>query len=257
MSNSKSELLIDHYDNLLLGKGSPEVAQLIGDDTEIAGEWRHLNIAVDAIRDAALHEQVMAIRKRWMAQVSAGAEMHISGTPVRTIYRNVMKIAACILVMAGGAAIYKYSTTSSAGIYQEYASSYELTASRGATVSDPIDQAFDNKNWARVLAIFNTTKDKTTRSFFLAGIADLQLQRYDAAVGQFRQVMAENMRSGTDYFQDEAEYYLAMSLLAQNRADQAMPLLKKIKADPYHLYHQKVASMSFIDLRIAAFKEHK
>lgn len=257
MSNSKSELLIDHYDNLLLGKGSPEVGQLIGDDTDIAGEWRHLNIAVDAVRDAALHEQVMAIRKAWMAQVSAGADVKFSRTPVRTISRNVMKIAACILVMAAGAAAYKYATTNSAGIYREYASSYELTISRGATVTDPIDQAYDNKNWAKVIALFNNTKEKTTRSFFLAGIADLQLQHYSAADGEFRQVMAENMRSGSDYFQDEAEYYLAMSLLAQNRADQAMPLLQKIKADPYHLYHQKVASMSFIDLRVAAFKEHK
>ncbi len=223
MSNSKSELLIDHYDNLLMGKASPEVGQLIGDDTEIAGEWRHLNIAVDAVRDAALHEQVIAIRKAWMAQVSAGAEIKFSRTPVRTIYRNVMKIAACILVMAGGAAVYKYSTTSSAGIYQEYASSYELTTSRGATVADPIDQAYENKNWSKVIALFNNTKDKTTRSFFLAGIADLQLKNYNAAIGQFQQVMAENMRSGSDYFQDEAEYYLAMSLLAQDKAGQALP----------------------------------
>ena len=38
MSNSQAELLIDHYDNQLLGKGSPEVTQLIGDDSETAGD---------------------------------------------------------------------------------------------------------------------------------------------------------------------------------------------------------------------------
>src|ERR1700733_6208647 len=216
MLNSKAELLIDHYDNRLRGKGSPEVEQLIGDDAEIGGEWRNLNIAVDAVRDAALHEQVMAIRKEWMAQQGrdGAAGTNSSKTPVFTIYRNVMKIAACILVMAGGAAVYKYSTTHSTDIYQKYYSSYELTTSRGAALTDPIDQAYENKKWATVLAIFNTTKDRTTRSFFLAGMADLELQHYDAAIAQFRQVMAENMRAGSDYFQDESEYYLAMALLA-------------------------------------------
>jgi len=252
MLNSKAELLIDHYDSQLMGKGSPEVHQLINEDAEIGEEWRHLNIAIDAVRDAALHERVIAVRKEWLARQGAG--IRVSRTPVISIVRNVMKVAACILVLCGGAAVYKYSTTNSTGIYQQYYSSYELTTSRGVTVADPIDRAFDNKDWTKVLALFNNTKDKTTRSFFLAGMAYLELKNYDAAIGQFRQVMAENMRSGTDYFQDESEYYLAMGLLAKNRADQAMPLLKKINADPYHLYHQKVAAMSLLDLRIAALK---
>jgi predicted negative regulator of RcsB-dependent stress response len=252
MSTRKSELLIDHYDNRLLGKGSPEVHQLIGEDPEIGQEWRHLNIAIDAVRDAALHEQVMAVRREWMARETATTKA--SGTPVIAIYRKVMKIAACILVICGGAAMYKYSTTSSAGLYQKYYSSYELTTSRGAAVADPIDRAYDNKEWTKVLALFNNTKNKNTRSFFLAGMACMELKNYDAAIGQFRQVMAENMRSGTDYFQDESEYYLAMGLLANKQADQAMPLLKKINADPYHLYHQKVAAIPVLDLRIAALK---
>jgi predicted negative regulator of RcsB-dependent stress response len=252
MSNRKAELLIDHYDNQLLGKGSPEVHQLIGEDVGIGEEWRRLNVAIDAVRDAALHERVIAVRKEWLARQAAGT--NVSRTPVISIYRNVMKIAACILVICGGAATYKYTTTSSTGLYQEYYSSYELTTSRGAAVADPIDRAYDNKDWAKVLVLFNNTKDKNTRSFFLSGMAFLELKKYDAAIGQFRQVLAENMRSGTDYFQDEAEYYLAMGLLARNQADQAMPLLKKINSDPYHLYHQKVAAMSLLDLRIAALK---
>src|ERR1700753_1798453 len=115
MLNSKAELLIDHYDSQLMGKGSPEVHQLINEDAEIGEEWRHLNIAIDAVRDAALHERVIAVRKEWLARQGAG--MQVSRTPVISIVRNVMKVAACILVLCGGAAVYKYSTTSSAGIY--------------------------------------------------------------------------------------------------------------------------------------------
>jgi hypothetical protein len=259
MSNYKEELLIDHLDDSLLGKGSPEVDRLIADDADIAVTWRYLNLAVDTVRNAALHERVMVVRKEWMAKQAAGQTTGTATPKARvfTIYRNVMRVAACILLLTGGAAVYKYTTISATGIYQEYYSSYELTTSRGAGVADPIDEAYNNKNWVKVLALFNTTKDKSIRSFFFAGMADLELKNYQAATAQFQQVMAENMRSGGDYFQDEAEYYMAMSLLAENRADQALPLLEKIRTDPDHLYHQKVAAMSFTDLRIASFKSHK
>ena len=253
MSNSKSELLIDHLDNKLTGTWSPEVEQWIAEDKETSEDWRHLNIAVDAVRDAAMHEQVMAIRKEWMAQQNDEKQ---SKTGVFTMYRNVMRIAACVLVMAGGAAVYKYTTTNSSGLYQEYYSSYDLTASRGAAITDPIEQAYNDKNWTGVIALYNNTKDNTSKSCFLAGIANLELKNYDVATTQFKQVIVENLRSGSDYFQDEAEYYLAMSWLASNQPDKAMPLLEKIRADQHHLYHQKVTSMSFTDLHIAEYKNH-
>jgi len=48
-----------------------------------------------------------------------------------------------------------------------------------------------------------------------------------------------------------------MSLLASNKADKAMPILEKIRADKNHLYHQTVARMSFTDLNIVQFKDRK
>lgn len=257
MSNNKAELLIDHLDNKLTGSTwSPEVEQLIRDDGETAEEWHRLNTAVDAVRDAAMHEQVMAIRKEWMSQQTAAAA-GASKARVFTMYRNVMRIAACVLVMAGGAAVYKYTTTSATGLYREYYSSYELTTNRGAAVTDPIEQAYNDKNWAGVLSLYNATKDNSSKSCFLAGMANLELKNYDVAAMQFKQVIVENLRSGSDYFQDEAEYYLAMSWLATDHADQALPILERIKADAHHLYHQKVLAMSSADLHIASFKDHK
>ena len=92
---------------------------------------------------------------------------------------------------------------------------------------------------------------------FLAGMADLELKRYNDAIEHFEQVIAVNAQSGSDYFQDEAQYYLAISWLAKDKVNEALPILEKIRADKNHLYHDKVEQMSFLDLRLVQYKESK
>src|SRR5882724_5795761 len=252
MAQNKVQELIDHLDRTLLGKGSMEMDLMIGKDKELAGEWNYLRLAVATIQDAGLHEQVLAVRKKWSDQVAAQPR-----TTVLTMYRQAIRVAAFLLVLAGSAAIYKYNSTSSDGIYNQYYSSYSLNTSRGTATQDAVELAYTNKNWAEVITLFNTANEKDHKLFFLAGMADLELKIYGGAIEKFQQIITENAQSHTDYFQDEAEYYLAMSLLASNKADKAMPILEKIRADKNHLYHQTVARMSFTDLNIVQFKDRK
>jgi tetratricopeptide (TPR) repeat protein len=88
-------------------------------------------------------------------------------------------------------------------------------------------------------------------------MADMEAKKYDEAIGMFQQVLAANNLAGSDYFEDESEFYLAMAWLARNDVKEAMPLLDKIKADKTHLYHDVVVRMSSLDLRIAAYKDLK
>jgi tetratricopeptide (TPR) repeat protein len=264
MSSTNQQLLIDHLDSTLTGKGFPDMEQLIRNDRIVAEEWQYLHLAVEAVQEAALFEQVGAVKKQWMAVQSNGTlKLHPTNafksdkTKVIGMYKNIARIAACIIVLAGGASIYKYTSTNSSAIYQQYYSSYDLNTTRSAVPSDPMEQAYSDKNWAQVITLFNTAKEKTNQSYFLTGMANLELKNYADAIEKFHQVLAENTRSGSDLFQDEAEYYLAMSYLANNEADLAMPLLDKIKADKDHIYHQVVAKMSSLDLHIIDYKAKK
>jgi tetratricopeptide (TPR) repeat protein len=88
-------------------------------------------------------------------------------------------------------------------------------------------------------------------------MANLELKKYSEAIDAFGQVIAANAKSGDNYFQDEAEYYLALAYLASNQATKAMPLLEKIRADKNHLYNEKVNTMSSIDFGILRYKTGK
>jgi hypothetical protein len=246
--------LIDHLDKSLQGEGSPEVERLLGSDPDAAREWNYLLMAVDAIQEAGLEEQVATIKNEWKAQQTTVEKP--TGGIIRRISRNMAKIAAILVLLAGGAAFYKYATISSGSLYDRYYSSYDLNTSRGADDETAMEKAYHAKDWNAVLAGFNVAK-RDNKMDFLAGMADLELRKYNDAIEHFEQVIAVNAQSGGDYFQDEAQYYLAISWLAKDKVNEALPILEKIRADKDHLFHDKVAKMSFLDLRLVQYKESK
>jgi tetratricopeptide (TPR) repeat protein len=277
MTPEETRKLVDHLDENRTGRSSAGLEQLIDHDPEAAQEWYYLNLAVDAVRNTGLHEQVAMVKETLLQeQIAPGKSGYTepymavpanqpsrrttekpSGAVIRSIGKYSFRAAACILVVASSTVIYKYVTVSSSSLYDRYFGAYALNTSRGEGTEAPIVQAYNARNWKTVLSLADATGARDNQVEFLAGMADLQLNRCDDAITHFEQVIAANAQASTDYYQDEAEYYLAISWLACKKVNQAMPILEKIKADPHHQYHQKVAEMSFFDLRLAQYKENK
>ena len=120
-----------------------------------------------------------------------------------------------------------------------------------------LEQEYKDKNWSGVINLVNSASGKNNRSYFLAGMANLELRKYDLAITNFEQVIQSNKASGDNYFGDESEYYLALSLIANNEVPRAVVILNKIKADKNHLYNKQASEISDIDLKILESKEHK
>lgn len=285
MSLQKTNALIDHLDESFIASQehslehvSPEASanmqRLIAEDEETAREWFYLRLAVDSVQDAGLHAQVSAVRKQWEAQsditpetlsttgdqpsaTTAASTSDKSSSGVRQLYRNMMRVAACAILLAGGACIFKYVRLSSSSLYSEYYTPYELSNTRGISSDDAIERAYTARNFSEVLALFSSGKERSNKTDFLAGLADLELKKFNDAIAHFEQIIASNSHSGGDYFEDEAEYYLAISWLAKNKVNEALPILEKIRGNKDHLYHDKVKKMSFTDLRLVQYKENK
>src|SRR5258708_10504682 len=159
MSENQAQSLIDHFDDSLRGKGSAEMEQRISNDPETAQEWLTINLAVDAVQDAGLHEQVTAVKSVWLAQQSAETKAgfvrtrpDLSGTEtdsvarsagpvVRTLYLNAMRVAACILILAGGAAGVLYATTPSFALLRKYYTSFLFKTIPAHTTKPPLPLA--------------------------------------------------------------------------------------------------------------------
>ena len=88
-------------------------------------------------------------------------------------------------------------------------------------------------------------------------MAAMELKEYATAIELFKEVMAANAKSGDNYFQDEAEYYLALAYVANSEVDNALPWLQRIRNDENHTYHQKAKELSGLDLMILDLKSDK
>lgn len=255
MTQQRDQILIDHLDRVMAGEPSPETEALISNDQELKQEWHALLFALEGIREAGLQEKVSAARNQYKNNESSDAKP--AGGIVRSMYRNAFRVAASILILIGAAAVYKYSTVNSGNLYQEYYQSFELNTSRGSANQDNIEQAYRDKNWKEVIALSSKQEPKTNKSNFLAAMSAMELKQYSTAIELFKQVMVENAKSGDNYFQDDAEYYLALAYLANNEGGKALPLLEKIRKDQNHVYHPKAKELSGIDLEILDLKSDK
>jgi len=269
MTPEQKNVLIDHLDESLRGKASANLEEIVGNDPEAEKEWNYLRLAVDAVKEAGLYQEVSAARTAWKAEAANAAATTAAATgaasttatpttaKVRSLYRVSLRAAAIILIITASASIYKYFSVSSGSLYDRYYSGYNLSTTRGAGDTDPVMEAYNAKDWNAVRQLAATAKTRTNQTDFLAGMACLEQKQYDEAISHFEQIIAVNTHAGTDLYQDEAEYYLAISWLARRNVNEAMPILEKIRADQHHKYHEKVERMSFFDLRLAQYKENK
>ena len=248
-------LLIDHLDKNLSSEESVRAEALIGGDKNAAESWEYLKMAVEAVELSAIREQVMAVRRS--VHIEPVAEAPVSGGVVRSMYRTGLRIAAVLILLMGVSIFYKYSTVSNTSVYQQYFTDYNLNTSRGAASRNAMDEAYRNQNWNGVLSAFNQETEKTNKSYFLAGMADMKMQKFSDAVGNFEHILSANAKSGDTYYQDEAEYYLALAYLMNKQTEKAVSLLNQIGADSNQTYSPLVRQISSTDLKIIELKSKK
>jgi tetratricopeptide (TPR) repeat protein len=253
---SNEQILIDYMDNTLKAEDRLKVEQLILEDREAANELKRLQFSVALIREAGLHGQVAAVRKEFHSgAIVTSIKKQAGSAVVRTLYKNVFRVAAMVMLLLGAAAVYEYSTTSSSGVFNKYYNSFDLNTSRGNTNEADIEKAYRNKDWTSVKNLFNGQKEKNIKSWFLAGMADIELKNYDNAIVSFKEVINQNKGKTDKYFRDESEYFLAMSYLATNQTAEGLIILREIRADKNHLFNKKATEISSMDLKVLEWKK--
>ena len=71
-----------------------------------------------------------------------------------------------------------------------------------------------------------------------------------SAISYLEQVIQINQGLDKQYFNDEAEYYLGLSLLKSEKYNDAFLLFEKINLDENHGYHGIFTSSDFLKLKV-------
>ena len=168
--------------------------------------------------------------------------------------KKAFRVAATVIILLGVASVYEYLTLSSNSLFKNNFQEYSLHENRGSNNESMIEQEYKLSHLSKVMELFSEEQSKTLQDYFIAGNAYLQLDNTSDAIKCFLSVQQINALQHTHFYQDDAEYYLAMSYVENNELSKAIPLFEKIYADSDHLYHSKVTWWFLKRLQLLGYK---
>ncbi len=202
--------------------------------------------ATKAIRRYAIHQQVADIHKMYAPEKAAPS---VSAAPVKSLHSTspvkwMMRIAASVTLLIGLYAAQNVMFMSPDKMYESNFQDYYINTERStpAVTETEISAAFRAQDYKQVIALYDNQKETGNREKFLAGYAHMQLNNYTEAGSLFSSIIEANQQKGDTYFQDEAEYYLAMALLKSGNTEGARNLFQKIHDTREHTFHESVSS---------------
>ena len=115
--------------------------------------------------------------------------------------------------------------------------------------------AYSDGNLDSVISAFSKDNAPVPEEYLLAGIAFLEKNQPTRAIETFQQLIQHNTEAKTDFFEEDAEYYLAMSYLSNNETEKAMSIFEKIQSDPEHPYNSQVSDWFVLNIRTLIAKK--
>lgn len=163
----------------------------------------------------------------------------------------LLRIAAVFLLIITSAAVFFISSASQKSLAGSLSEEYHVQISRsedGQKISTII-RAFNGKDFTSVIKEFGKLSNPSAREMFLGGYAYLQAGDYATANSIFSKILDRNKNTGEKLYQDEAEYYLVLSLIQQKQYKEAYYFADKIHNDSYHTYHTNISSWFLLKLK--------
>jgi hypothetical protein len=237
--STQTDLLIQYLDGELGGDELESVKKNIESDPAVREELENLRLAKEAVTGYGMHKKVQSIHAEMMRELGGNAKIKPGIT--RMIFQYSFRVAAVLIVLFGISFLYQYYTSTPEKLFNENYKSYDLRITRSASNSS-LEDLYEKGDMAGLIDQFNHLKSPQATDYFLAANAYLNTHRPDSAIVTFLSLQNMNQANHTHYFEEDTEYFLALSYLGNRQPAQALPLFEKIHANPNHPFHSAVSA---------------
>jgi tetratricopeptide (TPR) repeat protein len=168
---------------------------------------------------------------------------------------RIMYGAAALVFLLGLSAVYFYQKADPQRLFSENYHPYERRILRGQSEQTTTQEAYSAGKMDSVVTAFHSSKSPVPEDYLLTGIAFLEKHQPQQAIETFKKLLENNAETKSDFFQEDAEYYLAMGYLSNNEPDKAMPIFEKIQADAENPYNTSVSEWFMLNIKTAVAKQ--
>jgi tetratricopeptide (TPR) repeat protein len=202
------------------------------------------------LQDVYLKNQIQMAHQNFTAANSAGKIIGINKNQWKS--RKTFSIAASIVLLLGLFFIYKQIFVGGENLYHQFYNDYYLINERSDNdlINDPLANLFNTKDYPKVLQMVTANPEAGQREKFIGGYAAFILDDHALAQKLFKEILEKNKLTDINLYNDEAEYFLGLSYLKNKEYDKAIGLFEKIRANSFHIYHEKVSNYNLIRIKI-------
>ena len=238
-NSTNTDLLIKYLDGELEGVELESIKKNMETDPTLREELENLRLAREAVIAYGLHKKIQSIHPEMMQELRENT----SKTPgiTRMIFQYSFRVAAVLIVLFGISSLYQYYTSTPEKLFNENFHSYDLRVTRGSSNSS-LEDLYEKGDMAGLINQFNNLKSPQATDYFLAANAYLNTHHADSAIITFLRLQNLNQTNHTHFFEEDTEYFLALSYLGNKEPAKALPLFEKIHANPNHPFHSAVSA---------------
>lgn len=174
---------------------------------------------------------------------------------IKKLFQNRLYATLILILLLCFSVLSVFLNSSMEKLFRENYLPYEVRVTRGISGSSPLKEEYKKGNKDSVIWEFNTLNSPQPEEFLLAGIAFLESNQTAKAIKTFNALIEKNALANSDYFEEDAEYYLAMSYLKNQEFEKALPIFEKIQADPEHPYNSTVSDWFLLQMKTSIAKK--
>lgn len=230
-----NDVLIRYLDDDLTNEEKLALEEKLPSDTELQQELDNLKIAIQAVLQFGTTAQVSAIHQQMMTELKGENKSKV--VRIRKTIRLTLAVAATILALFIGFRFFMNTRPSAEKIYKEAFVSFTLSTTRGTVANgSQIEQLYQQNNYTAVTTV-GRSRLLSAKDSLLIGLSYLYTEKAGQATLFF-----QGLAAGNSDFKQDAEFYLSLSCLKEKNYERASRLMKKIAAEPAHLYYQQITT---------------
>ena len=254
-TNDTAEMLIKYMDGELDETGKTAVENILQTDALAQAQYQFFLAAKQSVRSQGIRQRVAGIQREYLQERKEAENISIPKKKRSSFFTPFMSAAAVLLFLLIGYTTFQYVTTTNQKVYEDAYFAYQLPVNRGNEKAAAVENSYNAGDYKAVITAFNLLPAKSTKDYFIAGLAFLQMNDAKSAVTSFQEIEKLNSTNERKQYIQETDYYLLLSYLKAGDISNAEKKLDEIRSNKEHLFYEKAASISRMQLMILKWKE--
>lgn len=250
------QYLLDYLDGILSPEEKSLFEQEVETDSTLKERLDLLQFTVNGIKLKGYKDSIKQVHQDFLQNRLENKKFTPIDAPKlenkeRSLYFWGKAAAAVSLLVLFGFLFYLLRIDGPS-LYEGKYISYEVAAERGFSEQESIlESLFINGEFRQMFQV-SAERDEdqlSARELLLLGNAALELDSASASLPYFQKLDENNTKSGNDTFQDEVDFFLALTYLKLEEYQDAYGRIDKIRADDRHKYKDNFSAMDQLSIK--------